>query len=157
MNTVYYVEDVARILGVDKNKAADIMTSADFPSEKDGSLLRVAVGDFDAWLKKFANSHHSYAIELVTAKDVADFVNAIESVEADVRIKGKDENGYDWETSAKSMLLTLCAAARGQFAQTRKQQGKDSAQDVDWGTLRCECSLDIYSKIQPWIKGGILE
>ena len=50
-------------------------------------------------------------IELVTGADVERFTKAVQTVECDVRLVGKDENGNDWELSAKSLFCSLILAA----------------------------------------------
>lgn len=156
MAQYYYVDDIARILDTTAVGAREVMRQEDFPSSEDEGELRVGVDAFNEWLEQYAYSHHSYEIELVTVKDVTDFVNAVDGVEGDVRIKGMDENGRPWEVSAKSMLLTLLAASRSQLAEARKKEGKDSAYNVDWNTLRCESTEDIYTRISKWVKGSLM-
>ena len=100
---------------------------------------------------------YRYFIELVTTEDMEEFANAVSEVESDVRICGKDENDNDWEVSGKSMLGLVWLASRDDLNKKRKKSGKSVLNDVDWNTLRCECSEDIYSRIQKWVKGSVLE
>ena len=53
-------------------------------------------------------------IELVTGSDVERFTKAVQTVDCDVRLVGKDENGNDWELSAKSLFCSLILAAQAQ-------------------------------------------
>ena len=87
-----------------------------------------------------------YAIELVTVDDVRTFTEAVKTVDADVRLVGKDENGSKWELSAKSLLCSLVLPANIQ------NQREHTAHEVDWNTVWCECEEDIYSKIQQFVK-----
>lgn len=86
------------------------------------------------------------AIELNTIHDVEKFTQLVKTVEADVRLVGKDENGNDWNLSAKSLLCSLVLSAK-------LQKDRDhTAHDVDWNTLYCECEQDIYCLIREFIK-----
>lgn len=87
-----------------------------------------------------------YAIELVTGDDVKAFTNAVKTVDADVRLVGRDENGNPWELSAKSLLCSLLLPAN---IQTHREH---NAHEVDWNTIWCICEEDIYSKIQQFVK-----
>lgn len=87
-----------------------------------------------------------YAIELNNTSDIKDFTNAISRVESDVRLIGKDENGRDWELSAKSLLCSLVMSAKLQ------RNRKHTAHDVDWNTLWCACDEDIYLLIGKYVK-----
>lgn len=80
-----------------------------------------------------------YAIELNNINEVKDFTEAVSKVESDVRLIGKDENGRDWELSAKSLLCSLLMSAKLQ------RNREHTAHDVDWNTLWCVCDEDIYS------------
>lgn len=46
-------------------------------------------------------------IELNTGSEVKRFTDAVKTVDCDVRLVGKDENGNDWELSAKSLFCSL--------------------------------------------------
>ena len=48
-----------------------------------------------------------YEIELTTMNDVQEFNKIVTQIEGDVRLRGKDEHGANWELSAKSMLCVL--------------------------------------------------
>ena len=89
-------------------------------------------------------------IELNTGSDVERFSKLVQTVDADVRVFGKDENGYPWEMSAKSLFCSLILAAK-------IQQRTHTAHDVDWNTILCECKEDIYSIIREFVKGNELE
>lgn len=86
------------------------------------------------------------AIELNTIHDVEKFTQLVKTVEADVRLVGKDENGNDWNLSAKSLLCSLVLSAKLQ------KDREHTAHDVDWNTLYCECEQDIYCLIREFIK-----
>lgn len=87
-----------------------------------------------------------YAIELNNINEVKDFTEAVSKVESDVRLIGKDENGRDWELSAKSLLCSLLMSAKLQ------RNREHTAHDVDWNTLWCVCDEDIYSLISKYVK-----
>ena len=89
-------------------------------------------------------------IELNTGKEVEAFTKLVQTVDVDVRLVGKDENGNPWEMSAKSLFCSLVLAAR-------VQHRKHTAHDLDWNTLYCVCEKDIYSLIKDYIRGSELE
>lgn len=86
-------------------------------------------------------------IELDTVGKVERFSKAVQTVDVDVRLVGKDENGNDWELSAKSLFCSLILAAK---VQTQREH---TAHDVDWNTIWCECDKDIYHLIDEFVKG----
>lgn len=86
-----------------------------------------------------------YEIELTTAQDVQEFSKIVQGVNGDVRLSGRDENGYPWELSAKSML---CVLLLGGHIQHRHH----AAQDIDWNAIYCECDKDIYPLIRRFVK-----
>ena len=89
-------------------------------------------------------------IELVDSNAVKAFTEAVKTVPCDVRLIGKDENGSDWNLSAKSLLCSLVI--------DRKLQDRDcTAHDVDWNTLWVESDEDIYSLIRDFIIAGDTE
>lgn len=85
-------------------------------------------------------------IELVTGSDVEQFTKAVQTVDCDVRLVGKDENGNSWELSAKSLFCSLVLEAK-------VQHREHTAHDVDWNTIWCECDKDIYNLISDFVKG----
>ncbi len=85
-------------------------------------------------------------IALETTKDIENFSKLCQSVDADVRLVGKDENGSHWELSAKSMLCTLLLSAK------LRHKKLHIAKSVDWDTIWCVCEKDIYSLIKDYIK-----
>ena len=85
-------------------------------------------------------------IELTTGSDVKRFTETVQTVDCDVRLVGKDENGNDWELSAKSLFCSLILEAK-------VQNREHTAHDVDWNTIWCECDKDIYHLISDFIKG----
>ena len=89
-------------------------------------------------------------IELTTGSDVERFSKIVQTVDADVRVFGKDENGDPWEMSAKSLLCSIIQAAK---IQHRTQ----TAHDADWNTIWCECKEDINSLIREFVKENELE
>lgn len=89
-------------------------------------------------------------IELNTGKEVEAFTKIAQTVDADVRLVGKDENGKPWEMSAKSLFCSLVLAAR-------VQHRKHTAHDVDWNTLYCVCEKDIYMLIKDFVRGSEME
>ena len=84
-------------------------------------------------------------IELNTGSEVKRFTDAVKTVDCDVRLVGKDENGNDWELSAKSLFCSLILEAK-------VQNREHTAHDVDWNTIWCECDKDIYHLIGDFIK-----
>lgn len=84
-------------------------------------------------------------VEFNSAVDVRNFTNIVKDVDCDVRLIGKDENGSDWNLSAKSLLCSLLIEAKYQ------KDREHTAHEVDWNTLWCECEKDIYSLIQNYI------
>ena len=57
----------------------------------------------------------------------------------------KDENGNDWNISAKSLLCSLVVAQREQ------SEREHTAHEVDWNTIWCVCEKDIYSLISEFV------
>lgn len=83
-------------------------------------------------------------VELSSAEDVKRFTDAVSKVSCDVRLIGKDENGDDWNLSAKSLFCSLIIAAK-------QQHRPHTAHEVDWNTIYCECEKDIYHLISDFI------
>ena len=86
-----------------------------------------------------------YEIELTTMNDVQEFNKIVTQVEGDVRLRGKDEHGANWELSAKSML---CVLLLGGHTHHRHH----TPQDIDWNAIYCECDKDIYPLIKKFVK-----
>lgn len=84
-------------------------------------------------------------IELTTGSDVEKFTKIAQTVDVDVRVTGKDENGNYWELSAKSLFCSLILSAQ-------VQNREHTAHDVDWNTIWCECEKDIYHLIRDFVK-----
>lgn len=84
-------------------------------------------------------------VELTNIEDVKRFTNIVQSVDCDVRLVGKDENGNDWDISAKSLLCSLVVAQR---EQTHREH---TAHEVDWNTTWCVCDKDIYTLISEFV------
>lgn len=80
-------------------------------------------------------------IELNSMESVEKFVSIAKGIDCDVRLVGKDENGSDWNLSAKSLLCSL-------VVEKRLQDREHTAHDLDWNTLWVECPEDIYNKIR---------
>ena len=85
-------------------------------------------------------------IELNSVREIERFTNLVQTVDADVRLVGKDENGDDWNLSGKSLFCSLVMSAK--FQKNRAH----TAHDVDWNTVYCECDKDIYCLIQEFVK-----
>lgn len=85
-------------------------------------------------------------IELNTVSEVERFTKIAQSVDVDVRVTGKDENGNYWELSAKSLFCSLILSAKVQ------KQREHTAHEVDWNTTWCECEKDIYYLIRDFVK-----
>ena len=86
-----------------------------------------------------------YEIELTTMNDVQEFSKIVSQIEYEVRLKGKDENGSDWELSAKSIL---CVLLLGGHIQHKLR----ATQNIDWNVIYCECEKDIYPLIKKFVK-----
>lgn len=84
-------------------------------------------------------------VNLITIDDVKNFVNIVRDVPYDVRLKGVDENGSDWDISGKSLLASLVVSQREQLHR------EHTAHEVDWDTIWCECEEDIYMKIRDFV------
>lgn len=85
-------------------------------------------------------------IELTTVSEIETFTNLVKTVDYDVRLIGKDENGCPWDLSAKSLYGSLILAS------TLQKKRKHTAHEVDWNTIYCECEKDIYALIKDYIK-----
>ena len=86
-----------------------------------------------------------YELELTTMNDVQEFNKIVTQVNGDVRLKGKDDHGVNWELSVKSML---CVLLLGGHIQRRRH----TAQDIDWNAIYCESDKDIYPLISKFVK-----
>lgn len=84
-------------------------------------------------------------IELSNITAVKKFTDIVSTVDCDVRLVGKDENGNDWDISAKSLLCSLVIAQREQ------SEREHTAHEVDWNTIWCVCEKDIYSAISEFV------
>ena len=84
-------------------------------------------------------------IELSNITAVKKFTDIASTVDCDVRLIGKDENGNDWDISAKSLLCSLVMAQREQ------SEREHTAHEVDWNTIWCVCEKDIYSVISEFV------
>ena len=84
-------------------------------------------------------------VELTTMNDVQEFNKIVTQVEGDVRLRGKDEHGANWELSAKSILCVLLLGGRIQHRHR-------FAQNIDWNAIYCESSKDIYPLIKKFVK-----
>lgn len=84
-------------------------------------------------------------IELSNITAVKKFADIVSTVDCDVRLVGKDENGNDWDISAKSLLCSLVMAQREQ------SEREHTAHEVDWNTIWCVCEKDIYSAISEFV------
>lgn len=69
-------------------------------------------------------------VEFSSVEDVRKFIELVKQVDCDVRLIGKDENGNDWELSAKSLFCSLLLEAKYQ------KEREHTAHDVDWNTLQ---------------------
>ena len=87
-------------------------------------------------------------IELVTTQDVQEFTELVKTVDCDVRLVGKDENGHDWNLSAKSLFGSLILASHAKENAKREH----NAHEVDWNTIYCECEKDIYNLIRKFVR-----
>lgn len=85
-------------------------------------------------------------IELTTMDSIKHFSNLVKTVDCDVRLTGKDENGCDWNLSAKSLYGSIILTSALQ------KKRKHTAHEVDWNTIYCECEIDIYELIKDYVK-----
>lgn len=85
-------------------------------------------------------------VEFSSAEEVRKFTEIVKQVDCDVRLIGKDENGNDWELSAKSLFCSLLLEAKYQ------KEREHTAHDVNWNTLWCVCEKDIYCTIRQFVK-----
>ena len=69
-------------------------------------------------------------IELVTLKDVMDFVNAVSQVDGEVYLVDKYRK---YKVSAKSQLAAMLASA-------------------EWSEINVESEVDCYELIKKWVK-----
>ena len=88
---------------------------------------------------------HKYKVEFTNIEAVNKFTSIVSNIDGEVRIVAKDENGEDWDISAKSILCSLLVAAN---LQTER---KHTAHEVDWNTTWCCSDEDIYSKISEFV------
>lgn len=90
-------------------------------------------------------------IELNDINAVKEFTAAVQTVPGEVRLIGKDENGADWNLSAKSLLCSLVVEHKLQ------EYRKHNAHEVDWNTLWVESDENIYSRIKKFVISGYTE
>ncbi len=69
-------------------------------------------------------------IELVTMKDVTDFINAVSNIDSEVYLT---DPRHKFKVSAKSQLAAALAMA-------------------EWDNIFVECEKDIYQTIKKWIR-----
>lgn len=86
------------------------------------------------------------AIELTTVNEVEEFSKLVKTVSEDVRLIGKDENGQEWNMSAKSLYCSLLMSVKFQ------KEREHTAHEVNWNTLWCVCEKDIYELIKDYIR-----
>ena len=86
------------------------------------------------------------AVELTTINEVEEFSKLVKTVPEDVRLIGKDENGQEWNMSAKSLYCSLLMSVNFQ------KEREHTAHEVDWNTLWCVCDRDIYELIKDYIR-----
>lgn len=86
------------------------------------------------------------AIELTTVNEVEEFSKLVKTVPEDVRLIGKDENGQEWNMSAKSLYCSLLMSVKFQ------KEREHTAHEVDWNTLWCVCEKDIYELIKDYVR-----
>lgn len=84
-------------------------------------------------------------VNLITINDIEKFVNTVREVPYEVRLKGKDENGNEWDISGKSLLASLVISQHEQLYR------EHTAHEVDWNTIWCVCDEDIYMKIEEFV------
>lgn len=89
---------------------------------------------------------YKIAVELTTASDVEEFTKIVKTVPEDVRLIGLDENGQEWNMSAKSLYCSLIMAAKLQ------KERDHTAHEVDWNTIWCVCEKDIYEMIKKYVR-----
>ena len=97
--------------------------------------------------------NYKYKVELSTSRDIKKFTESVESIKGEIRLTGKDENGSDWNLSAKSLLCTLIIL--GHNTNVIDHEGHEhTAGEVDWNSLWVESDEDIYSIIKEFVVTG---
>lgn len=86
-----------------------------------------------------------YPIHLETSSDISEFVDIARTIPCEVTLTGKDENGMDWNISAKSFLAT---SALFQI----KDKYEEVFSKIDYNQINCLCEQDIYTQIQKYVK-----
>lgn len=84
-------------------------------------------------------------VELVDLESVKKFTQIARSIDSDVRLIGKDENGANWDISAKSLFCSLI------MSQKEQANREHTAHEVDWNTIWCVCEKDIYAAISDFV------
>lgn len=85
-------------------------------------------------------------VEFSKVSDIQRFTELVKTVDEDVRLTGKDENGQGWDISGKSLFCSLIMSAKLQHDR------EHTAHEVDWNTIWCECKKDIYSLIKDYVR-----
>ena len=85
-------------------------------------------------------------IELNSGNEVDEFTNICKTIPEEVTVRGLDENGCDWNLSAKSLFCSLI------MKQKLQKHREHTAHEVDWNTIYVECERDIYSLIAKFAK-----
>lgn len=93
---------------------------------------------------------HKVYIELDTHQKVADFTNACNTVPEKIVLRGVDENGEEWYSNAKSLLLNLAIA--GAINDKKRVEEAKNVGRVNWNTVYVESEADIYNVIKDFAK-----
>lgn len=100
--------------------------------------------------KKNNERLHRVYVELDSHQKVSDFTSICNSIPDKVVLKGKDENGADWETNAKSLLFNLAIA--GILNDKERLDKAANIGKVDWNSVYVESEADIYSALKDFAK-----
>lgn len=139
------IQIVIMIINVRQNKIKKgEMIMGFFKRKKKPSIEKVA-----------ENAKKKIYIELQTSDDVKEFTDICNSISADIRLCGVDENGVEeWNTNAKSLLCNLGIANilnnKEKFAHAKEIA--NSIGKADWNSVYVKCDEDIYSQISKFAR-----
>jgi hypothetical protein len=100
--------------------------------------------------KKSPKPLHKVYIELDSHQKVADFTNICNSIPDKVILRGVDENGEEWYSNAKSLLLNLAIA--GAINNKERVEKAKNVGKVNWNTVYVESEADIYNVLKDFAK-----
>lgn len=100
------------------------------------------------------NTKKKTFIELQTSEDVKEFTDICNSISADIKLRGVDENGVEWSTNAKSLLCNLGIAniINDKEKLAYAKEIANSIGKADWNSIYVECDEDIYNQISKFAR-----